>query len=304
MTRLPDIKKIHVDIDKIENELITEKNISLSILRLDKIHPQVSGNKFFKLYYFLEKAISEQKKIITFGGAYSNHLAAAAHACKIFGIDCIGIVRGEESKILSHTLLFCKEQGMQLEFITRENYKRKNDIDFEKKLDDKFGDHVLIPEGGHNREGSDGAALISNFYRNEGFNYICCAVGTATTLSGLISSSSHPQNVIGINVLKNLTDVDSRINSLLGDTLNKNLSLINDYHFGGYAKKSMELLLFMNKFYEEFAIPTDFVYTAKLMFGIFELIKKKYFPVGSKIICIHTGGLQGNFSLPTGALKF
>ena len=125
MIELPDIKELHVEIDKIENEITLEKNISLSILRLDKIHPQVSGNKFFKLYYFLEKAISEQKRIITFGGAYSNHLAAAAYACKIFGINCIGIVRGEESKILSHTLLFCKKQGMQLEFITRENYKRK-----------------------------------------------------------------------------------------------------------------------------------------------------------------------------------
>ena len=304
MIELPDIKKIKVAIDKIENNLTGEKNVSLSILRLDKINSEISGNKFFKLYYFLEKAIAEQKNIITFGGAYSNHLAATASACKMFGIKCIGIVRGEAPKNLSHTLLFCKEKGMQLEFISRENYKRKDNIDFKIKFAHKFAGHILIPEGGYSKEGTEGASLISNFYSNKGFTHICCAAGTVTTLAGLIKLSLPFQHVIGFSALKKPDDFDSRIKFLLGKSLDKNYFLITDYHFGGYAKKTDELLLFMNTFYESFAIPTDFVYTAKMMFGIFDLIKKNYFTSGSKILCIHTGGLQGNFSLPSGTLNF
>ncbi|HEY8690792.1 MAG TPA: pyridoxal-phosphate dependent enzyme [Chitinophagaceae bacterium] len=303
MIDLPDIKNIKVDIDKIENELTLEKNVSLSILRLDKIHHEISGNKFFKLYYFLQNAIASQKKIITFGGAYSNHLAATASACKMFEINCIGIVRGEEPKDISHTLLFCKEHGMELKFISRENYKRKDDEDFKIKLTGKFGDHVLIPEGGYSKQGVDGAALISNFYSAD-FTHICCAVGTATTLAGLINSSYVSQHIIGFSALKGLTDFENRIQFLIGKLLDKKYSLNNDYHFGGYAKKTDELILFMNTFYKAFAIPTDFIYTAKMVYGVFELIKKNHFPAESKILCIHTGGLQGNFSLPSGILNF
>ena len=304
MTELPDIKELHVEIDKIESDLTLEKNISLSILRIDKIHPEIQGNKFFKLYYFLKKAIASKKNIITFGGAYSNHLAATASACKMFGINCIGIVRGEVSKNLSHTLQFCKEHGMQLEFISRGDYKRKDDEDFKNELIHKFGDHILIPEGGFSKEGSNGAALISNFYTKEGFTHICCAVGTATTLAGLISSSLPSQHLIGFNAIKNLDDFEKRIQSLLGNSINENYSSNNDYHFGGYAKKTDELISFMNAFYEAYQIPTDFVYTAKMMFGVIDLIKKNHFSAGSKILCIHTGGLQGNLSLPTGILNF
>ncbi|MEO5783855.1 MAG: pyridoxal-phosphate dependent enzyme [Ginsengibacter sp.] len=304
MKELPHIKELHVEIDKIENDLTLKKNISLSILRLDKIHPEIQGNKFFKLYYFLKKAIAAQKNIITFGGAYSNHLAATASACKMFGINCIGIVRGEASKIHSHTLLFCKEHGMQMEFITREDYNRKDDEDFKKELIHKLGDHILIPEGGFSKEGSDGAALISNFYYNQSFTHICCAVGTATTLAGLISSSLPAQDIIGFSSIKQLNDFEKRIHFLLGNSGNENYSLNNDHHFGGYAKKNDELIQFMNAFYKAYQIPTDFVYTAKMMFGVIDLIKKNYFVEGSKVLCVHTGGMQGNLSLPPAALNF
>lgn len=304
MQELPDIKKIKIDIEKIENKLFKEKNISLSILRLDKIDPHVSGNKFFKLYFFLQQAISEQKKIITFGGAYSNHLAATAFACNTFGINCIGIVRGEEPKELSHTLLFCKSQGMHLEFISRKNYKKKEENNFKKSLGDKFGPHVLIPEGGYNKEGVNGASLISNFYPGEKYTHICCAVGTATTLAGLIKTSTPTQQLLGFSAIKNLSDFKERIQFLLVNNIKENYSLINDNYFGGYAKKTPELISFMNKFYEEFSIPTDFVYTGKMMFGIIDLINKNYFPAESNVLCIHTGGLQGNLSLPDGTLNF
>ena len=304
MTLLPDIKEINVDIEKIQNDHTKENNVSLSILRLDKIHPDIPGNKFFKLYYFLEQAISRKKMIITFGGAYSNHLAATAIACKMIGIKCTGIVRGEEPKTLSHTLLFCKEQGMLLQFISREDYKSKNEEDFIIEPGGKLGDHIIIPEGGYSKEGAMGAALISNFYKNNSFTHICCAAGTGTTLAGLIKSSIPSQNIIGFSSLKHYDDFETRIEYLLGKSAAKNYFLVHDFHFGGYAKITTELISFMNKFYQEFGIPTDFVYTAKMMFGIFELIKIKFFPRGSKILCIHTGGLQGNLSLPPRTLNF
>lgn len=301
---IDDIKNINVAIDKIENDFIKEKNVSLSILRLDKIHPEVPGNKFFKLYYFLEMAITAQRKIITFGGAYSNHLTATAKACKLYGISCIGIVRGEEPEKLSHTLLFCKEQGMQLEFISRMDYRKKDDQDFKGKLTEKYGDHILVPEGGYSKEGMEGAALIANFYRGKDLSHICCSAGTATTLAGLIKASKPGETIIGFSALKGITNCENRITFLTGKLPKEKFCFVNDYHFGGYAKKSNDLLCFMNKLYEAFAIPTDFIYTGKMMFGIFDLIKKNYFPGGSKILSIHTGGLQGNLSLPQGTLNF
>ncbi len=201
MNQLQDIKNIDVDINIIKNKFIIDKDASISILRLDKIHPEVSGNKFFKLYYFLQEAVISQRKIITFGGAYSNHLAATAAACKIYGIDCIGIVRGEKPKNISHTLLFCEKQGMRLEFISRGSYKIRVEKDFEKKLTANFGEHILIPEGGCSKKGAEGAELISNFYSKPDYTHICTPVGTATTLAGLIKSSLPKQKIIGFSVL-------------------------------------------------------------------------------------------------------
>lgn len=304
MFDLHTIKNLKVDIDRIESILTLEKNVSLSMVRIDKIHPEISGNKLFKLYYYLEKAIKQRKKIITFGGPYSNHLVAAGSACHAAGIKCTGIVRGEKPKQLSHTLLLCKDLGMQLEFISRESYRRKDEPDFKNELLNKFGDHILVPEGGFGEEGVSGAALISNFYKAEDPTHICCAAGTATTLAGLIKSSAPEQHIIGFSAIKNMADFENRIRILLGHPFYKNYYLTDAYHFGGYAKKTGELILFMNHFYGQFKIPTDFVYTAKMMFGVFDLIKKNFFAPGSKIICIHTGGLQGNLSLPKETLNF
>lgn len=231
-------------------------------------------------------------------------MAATAFACKTFGIDCIGIVRGEEPKNLSHTLLYCREHGMRLEFISRENYKKKDAEDFQKELQYKYGPHVLIPEGGgYNKKGVEGAALISTFYKTKNFTHICCAAGTATTLAGLIKSSLPTQQVVGFSALKNLIDTDDRVQYLLDKDVS-NYYLINDYHFGGYAKHTEELISFMNNFYEQFSIPLDFVYTGKMMFSISDLIQKNYFAAGTNILCIHTGGLQGNYSLSAGTLNF
>ncbi len=167
------------------------------MLRLDAIHPVVSGNKFFKLYYFLEEAIkSTHKHIITFGGAYSNHLAATAYACKLAGLKSTGIVRGERPKQLSHTLRFCLQNEMTLEFISRDLYKKINGEEFQTELIKKYGDHTLVPEGGFSFKGVQGAKLICNYFNQKKYTHVCCAVGTATTFAGLIMAAIMKQKIL------------------------------------------------------------------------------------------------------------
>jgi 1-aminocyclopropane-1-carboxylate deaminase/D-cysteine desulfhydrase-like pyridoxal-dependent ACC family enzyme len=277
--------------------LFEVKGIEVSMLRLDKINPIISGNKIFKLFYFIIDAQnSRHKTILTFGGAYSNHLAATAFTCKEMGLKSFGIVRGERPAVLSHTLLFCIEQGMELQFLNRETYRTGIDKEFLLTLQEKYGEHILIPEGGFSEKGAKGASLISNYFEKSSFTHISTPVGTATTLAGLIIGSDNQQEIIGFSVLKNMNDIEMRLQKMATNS-SKNYSIIHDYHFGGYAKKNPELLSFMNQFYERNHIPLDFVYTGKMMFGIYDLIRKDYFHPGSKILCIHTGGLQGNLSL-------
>jgi 1-aminocyclopropane-1-carboxylate deaminase len=294
----------NIAINSLQSELFNEKELSVSMLRLDAIHPIVSGNKIFKLHYFLEEAgNSNHKKIITFGGAYSNHLAATAYACKEAGLKCIGIVRGEKQKKLSHTLLFCRQNNMQLEFISRDVYKKINEENFQTELIKKYGDHTLIHEGGFSQKGVDGAKLICNYFNAKKISHICCAIGTSTTFAGLINGCNNQTEIEGFSVLKNLNDIEERL-ACLGVSSSKKYSVVHDYHFGGYAKKNNDLISFMNSFYESNKIPLDFVYTGKMMFGVYDLIQKNYYPGGSDILCIHTGGLQGNLSLPKGILNF
>lgn len=289
----------NITINELKDPLFTLKKVKLMVLRLDKIHPIVSGNKLFKLHYFLEQAIKiPNKSIVTFGGAYSNHLVATAYACKRLQLQCKGIVRGERPPVLSHTLKACLQYGMELEFVTRENYasmSQESESDNEK---------IIIPEGGYHPIGAKGASLIMDFLQLEKVSHICTAVGTATTLAGLILKANNDQRIIAVPVLKGFFDIPERLEYLTGKIDFPNLTILNEYHFGGYAKKSNDLLFLMNQLYEKFELPTDFVYTGKMMFGIWDQIKKDFFPEGSIIACIHTGGLQGNDSLPAGSLIF
>jgi 1-aminocyclopropane-1-carboxylate deaminase len=295
----------NIKVDHLQNQFLDQMGIDLSVLRLDLIHPIVSGNKLFKLFYFLQDAEKfPQRQIITFGGAYSNHLVATAYACKLAGLKSIGIVRGEKPLQLSHSLQNCLDHGMQLKFISRQEYDHKEEAGFQQNLLKEFGEAIIIPEGGYGPLGAKGAALIMN-YINEKATHICCAIGTATTVAGLLSAAREDQQIIAVPVLKGLKDIDQRISNLLPGHINKNaLQIMDDYHFGGYAKYSPELLTFMNQLYKQYQLPTDFVYTAKLFFGVFDAIKKDKFPKGSKVVCIHTGGLQGNLSLPLNSLIF
>ena len=303
MQSLYDNINIQPEISLLTNYLGTEKKVGLSMLRLDEIHPIVSGNKLFKLKYFLQEAKnSRHKTVITFGGAYSNHLAATAFACKEEGLKCIGFVRGEEAPRLSSTLLFCSENGMQLQFISRSAYQNIND-EFRKNLLNEYGDHTLIPEGGFSIPGAQGAESIMQLFSEKNYSHVCCPVGTATTFAGLIKGNKGNAEIIGFSALKNLGNIELRLKKLNVDE-SKAYRFISEYHCGGYAKKTPALIAFMNNFYRDNKIPLDFVYTAKMMFGAYDLLEENYFAPGSNIMCIHTGGLQGNNSLPNGTLNF
>lgn len=295
----------NIKVDHLENQLLDQLGIELSVLRLDLIHPIISGNKLFKLFYFLQNVEkSPHKQIITFGGAYSNHLVATAYVCKLAGIQSIGIVRGEKPVQLSHSLQNCLDDGMELQFISRQEYDQKDETGFRQNLLKKYGEAVIIPEGGYDPIGAKGAGLIMK-YIDENTTHICCALGTATTVAGLLSAKKNNQQLIAVPVLKGLQDINERIAYLSQGVPHENtLRTMNDYHFGGYAKYTPELIAFMNELYQKYQLPTDFVYTAKLFFAVFDALNKNQFPKGSKIVCVHTGGLQGNLSLPVNSLVF
>ncbi|WP_298115802.1 1-aminocyclopropane-1-carboxylate deaminase/D-cysteine desulfhydrase [Flavobacterium sp.] len=272
--------------------VLPNSSVKLFIRREDLIHPFVSGNKFRKLKYNLEFAKNNNyKKLVTFGGAFSNHIAAVAFAGKVNGFETIGIIRGNElaSEINSNpTLKFAQDCGMKFEFVSREEYRQKTTVEFIENLKVKYQQFYLIPEGGTNDLAIKGCEeIITN--EDAAYDFICCAIGTGGTISGIINSSSFNQKVLGFPSLK-------------GDFLKKdickfakkdNWNIISDYHFGGYGKVSNELINFINDFNEKYNIPLDPIYTGKMVFGVIELINKNYFPENSKILTIHTGGLQG-----------
>jgi 1-aminocyclopropane-1-carboxylate deaminase len=297
---------LKADIEEIRDELFVRKQVTVSVLRLDKIHPLVSGNKIFKLHYFLEEAVSDHKKtVLTFGGAYSNHLAATAFACRTLQIKCIGVVRGERPAVLSVTLQQCLKDGMQLHFISRQEYAKKEGPYFINALLDSFGDCIIIPEGGYHQLGAKGASKILDLIKDNDYSHICTASGTTTTLAGILMAAKPCQTVVGFPVLKGVTDNIERIKKITQDTVDiEKLMILNNYHFGGYAKRTDQLINFMNECWLQYQLPLDFVYTAKMFFGIIDTVKSDTFTKGSKILCIHTGGLQGNKSLPLNSLLF
>jgi 1-aminocyclopropane-1-carboxylate deaminase len=296
---MQDLSFHNITTDKLSLPLFTKKDIELSVLRLDKIHPFISGNKWFKLRFYLDEALVTGKKtIITFGGAWSNHIIATAAACKLNGLDAIGMIRGEEATILSPSLMQAKEQGMNLVFISRDDYSRKK-IPAAWQSDEYY----FINEGGYGIKGAEGAATILNYCAKENYTHICCAAGTGTMMAGLIRGALPSQRIVGISVLKNNPELEQNLRSLLDDQ-EKNFHLVHDYHFGGYAKYTKKLIVFMNDFYSRENIPSDFVYTGKLFYAIEDLLKNNFFPPGSKLLLIHSGGLQGNISLGRGTLIF
>ncbi len=278
------------------------KDVALYVLRTDTLHPVVSGNKWFKLKYYVQDALDKgYRKMATFGGCFSNHIVATAFATQQAGLQATGIIRGEEHSLLnSHTLQQAKEYGMNFYFTSRETFKNKDE------LKETFSDCYIVNEGGYGVLGAKGASeMLTNIPDYGSFDYIMMATGTGTTMAGIINAASIHQNVIGISVMKNNYSLEREMTSLLtGISLQKKFKLLHDYHFGGYAKNSDELISFMNGFYTETGIPTDFVYTGKAVFALKELIDNDIIPKYSKILFIHTGGLQGNCTLPKDKLIY
>jgi len=297
----------HSPLQRLRSDFLDHAEVQLYIKRDDLIHPLFGGNKWRKLKYNLIRAREQNiDTLLTFGGAWSNHIHATAAAGKHFGFQTIGIIRGEEQEPLNATLAFARSQGMQLRYIVRQQYRRKNEPRFIEELRRRFGNIYILPEGGSNQLAIRGCKEIVPEVNEElsrqgetGFDYICCASGTGATLAGLASTISRNQQAIGFSALKGDFLQDEVGRFLEGDeahdlSTTPNWRVENRYHFGGYAKASDELINFIRTFKERYAVELDVVYTGKMFYGLFDMIASAEFPAGSVIVAVHSGGLQGN----------
>lgn len=281
----------------VPNQLVTRRyGVELYIKREDLLHPEVAGNKYRKLKYNLEEARMEgHSTLLTFGGAYSNHIAATAAAGKKCGFKTIGVIRGDElgeelEKTLREnpTLKFAHNCGMQFKFISRGAYRQKDTPELYRYLRSEFGNFYLLPEGGSNQLAVQGCQEILT-REDANFDIICCAVGTGGTMAGIINASESHQKIMGFPALKG-NFLETEIGKYVWQN---NWKLMADYHFGGYARIEKSLIDFINDFRFQFKIPLDPIYTGKMMYGIFDLLEKGYFQENQRILAVHTGGLQG-----------
>jgi len=298
----------------------TNTSIHVDLLRLDLIHPVISGNKWYKLRYYIEEALQQNTPTIaSFGGPYSNHIVALAYTAKMHGIKSIGYIRSNEGEPLTPSMSDALSYGMELIYLGRTFFQEKKEQILQKANSSKENDNAIsnvyfINEGGYGQLGAKGASTILHGDLDQTLNdydFIACAVGTGTMMAGIINGAKSTQKIIGIPVLKNEGSLLHEIEELLLPekkirtiSENKNYTLFPNYHQGGYAKTTTEQINFMNQFWECTKTPTDIVYTGKLLFAIDDLIKNNYFPLNSKLLVIHSGGLQGNRSLNKGVLSF
>ena len=293
MINLPSVFEAgHIPTQKITLPSLEEKNIRLLIKRLDMVHPVISGNKFFKLKYNLQEAQRQgHRTILTFGGAYSNHIQATAQASRLAGLKAIGIIRGERPQQTNPTLTEAEDCGMLLHFITREQYRHKKEPGFLEKLKDEFGEFFLIPEGGTNALAIAGTKEILTGKDFEA-DIIACSVGTGGTVAGLIAAAQEQQEVWGFSALKGNFMAEEVDELLLKENVDSRCSyrIFTGYHFGGYAKHTAELVEFIATFNENLGIPLDPIYTGKMLFAVLEQCENLE---NKTILCIHTGGLQG-----------
>jgi 1-aminocyclopropane-1-carboxylate deaminase/D-cysteine desulfhydrase-like pyridoxal-dependent ACC family enzyme len=270
------------------------------IKRDDAIHPLISGNKWRKLKYNLIEASRLGKdKLLTFGGAFSNHIHATAAAGELFGIKTIGIIRGEEYEPLNSTLSAAKKMGMELHYLPRKIYRDRNNPEFQRELAEKFGNPYVVPEGGTNKFALTGVAELVDEIDVE-FTHVCSAVGSGGTLAGIVRGLRGEKKALGFPALKGGEYMSGIISDLLnesGEGKYVNWELIADYHHGGFAKVTPELIDFINQFVLLNSIQLDYIYTGKMFYAISQLIKNDYFSNNDVIVAVHTGGLQGNESM-------
>lgn len=279
-------------LQEINDETFIQKNIKLFIKRDDLIDNFINGNKYFKLKYnLIEAAENNFKTLLSFGGAYSNHIYSLAYAGKKFGFKTIGVIRGEEHLALNPTLQFARECGMEFYYLSRSDYRKKYSDEIISRLHKKFGDFYLIPEGGSNNLAVKGCSEIPQRIHID-YNYLFCACGTGGTLAGIIKGADSKKKIIGIAVLKNASFLFDDVKKLL-ESEKFNWKILLDYHFGGYAKFNSELVNFIKTFETKFNIQLEPIYTGKLIFAIYDLAKRNYFKPGSIIVAYHSGGLQG-----------
>jgi len=275
--------------------------LQVDVLRLDEIHPIVSGNKWFKLKYYLQNAqVNHKETIASFGGPYSNHLVALAFASKEYNLKSIGYVRSNEDEPITPTLQEAMNYGMDLKFLGRNNFQVfKNEL----LQNNQTNGTYFVDEGGYGTLGAKGAATILSNEKTNSYSHIICAVGTGTMMAGLINAAKPNQHVIGIPVLKNEATIRDEITQLI--TIKKiPFTVLHDFHLGGYAKTNQAQFDFMNLLWQTEKIPTDIIYTSKLFMAVKSLMDTNYFSPAAKILIIHSGGLQGNRSLPAGTLLF
>ena len=287
-------------ITKINSNLFVQKEVQLFLKRDDLIHNIISGNKWRKLKYNFKAAkLGGYRTILSFGGEYSNHLHALSYAANQAGLKSIGVVRGAKKK-LNSTLSFCQSQKMDFHYMDRSIYRsHKYSKQVLLELKKLFGKFYLIPEGGNNLLGIKGCQEIVTELDFD-FDYICCPVGTGCTASGIISSIKSSQNFIGFCAFHKSFEQNSSIKNYCNSKLSNNWQVISDNHFGGFAKINSNLIKFVRQFYLDYNIELDLIYMGKLFYSLFNLIERGYFPPKSKIVVLHTGGLQGlqgfNFS--------
>ena len=276
---------------QIFSELYLNNEIEVFIKRLDLIDPFISGNKLFKLKHNVDRALLEKKNmLITFGGAFSNHILATAAYTKKKNIDCLAIVRGEEYSELNPLLTLAKEYGMNFCFVSRKEYAKRNDNNYVSELIRKYKKAFIVPEGGNNKLGIFGAEEILET-QDKSFDYIICPIGTGATLSGIVNSSKKTQKVIGINCINDTKVINKKISQ---KTNKNNWEIINEFNFGGFAKFDNLLTEYLKKFKLNYKITLDLNYTTKMFFGFEKLIERRYFQRKSKVLLIHTGGIYGN----------
>jgi 1-aminocyclopropane-1-carboxylate deaminase len=284
-------------VHSIQDPLLEAARVRLSLKRDDLIHPQVSGNKWRKLLYNVDAAREAgHSTLLTFGGAYSNHIAATAAAGKEWGLKTIGLIRGEEHMPLNPTLRLASEQGMQLHYIGREAYRQKEEPLVLLELEERFGRFYYLPEGGSNALAVKGCAELIDEIDPQEYDFLAVACGTGATLAGIVAGLNRKRQALGFPVLKGgsflKTAVDSLTEAYNGQVYH-NYQLMTDYHVGGYAKWNPALVQFINDFKHRHGISLDPIYTGKLLYGLFDLVKKGWFKPGTRLLAIHTGGHQG-----------
>jgi 1-aminocyclopropane-1-carboxylate deaminase/D-cysteine desulfhydrase-like pyridoxal-dependent ACC family enzyme len=286
-------------LQQLHSSFLEQAEVRLFVKRDDLIHPQFGGNKWRKQKYNLIHAREKQfDTLLTFGGAWSNHIYATAAAARYFGFNSIGIIRGEQHTPLNATLSFAKACGMQLHYVSRSEYRKKHEAQYLQKLKQRFGEVYILPEGGSNALALKGCKEIVDEINREidrPFDVICCASGTGATLAGLVTALKPEQSAIGFSALKGGEFLNDEVRNFLSDRHQKtNWHIETAWHFGGYAKVDDALIHFMRQFKSEYDFALDAVYTGKMFYGLFQLIENRTFRPGTSIVAVHSGGLQGN----------